>query len=65
MMRTLRIIILNFLDDVKESPWTFIRFVGIIALLVFWCVILNRAAESVRSFADDIHVIAEDIRNSD
>lgn len=58
-------IIRNFLVDVKESPWSFVQFIGVLLLLAGWCWVLHDLGALAETVCDDLHVIAEDVRNTE
>jgi len=60
-MRILR----DVLEDVKESPLAYVRIVGVILLTIILYVEAGKVGDRVRIFAEDIHTIAEDIRNTE
>ena len=60
-MRILR----NFLGNVKEAPGSFVQgMCWALLMAAIWCV-AGQIGEKVCTFSEDIHTIAEEIRDSD
>ncbi len=58
-------IVWNFLVDVKELPWPFVEFIGVLLLLAGFCFGLHDIGGRLNPVYSDLHGIAEDVRNNE